>query len=153
MKTLLLSLFTIFCFKSFAQVKNNTKIDKANVVNIYNGNVSIGQVIINENSPSMAILSNITRTKNTSGEIETKFFFKSKNHQPFYDLIIKMEFDKPIISGDLSADGIYTAGDEYSLDKMAYQINAQSIGATSFVITIISEKPVFTKIYGAFADN
>jgi len=154
MKFPLTAIFILFSLVSMAQTKNNTQINSAGVVNIYNGTVNIGQVIINESEPSMAILTGVTQTTLSDGKIKTRFNFKSKNHLPFYDLILTFEFNKPIISGQLDiVGGVTTLKSAYSVDKTAYKIIADSIGAASFWVDIISDSAIFTKVYGAFASN
>ena len=94
MKSILTLIILLFAVIANAQTKNNTIIGKANTVNIYSGNVSIGQVNITQTLRPKIILESVTQKKDTADTYKTVFLLKNAGDLPFFNVNIILSFNK-----------------------------------------------------------
>lgn len=153
MKSIFSILLVLIVFNAKAQTTNNTSIKKATgTVKIYNGNVSIGQVVVNQTLRPKLILTTYTQTKDTANTYKTVFTFSNPENMPFFNVNIGMKFSAPVIDVMQDFNGqpaVEQMLSEFkSTDMTIYQLKVGQISAPTFSIVIISKTKVFTTISG-----
>jgi hypothetical protein len=153
MKRLLILIISFAPMCLFGQTKNNTHIDQANTVNIYNGTVSIGQIIITQEPGYKVFLTSYTQsidtTKNHKGQLKTVFNLVTENGVLF-NKVITLLFDKPVISCELTMPkgGAGQTEEGSNNEKTGYRFVIGQLTAPELAIVIYSNEKIFTRIDG-----
>jgi len=150
----LLLIFTLCLFFSVAKSQTNNKINNIKdlkYLNIYGANskVSIGQIIINENSKPRLFLTAVNQSKDSLGIFHTKFTFTNPEKQLNGPVIIELRFNKPILEvRNMGSLVCMMENNGYSQDKKAYQYKCGQITAEYLEFDVSSTIPVLTTIVG-----